>query len=88
MIATPLRLQCIKSLAHLLCPQARWLDHKHVVFGKVIQGFNVVETIGNLPTNLHSAKPEHHIKIVDCGVRQLDRKYDLTEDQLDMVEDL
>jgi peptidyl-prolyl isomerase D len=42
------------------------LDGKHVVFGKVTQGFNLVRKIENYPTV--SDKPVKDIIIVNCGV--------------------
>ena len=41
------------------------LDGKHVVFGEVINGKNIVRKIENLPTQ--SDKPAHDVKVVDCG---------------------
>jgi len=72
----------------ILLTKARWLDGKHVVFGKVVRGFDVVETVGNVATNSFTAVPKKEVTIVDCGVNTIDRKYTLTKDQLDSVEDL
>ncbi len=41
------------------------LDNKHVVFGEVINGKNIVRKIENLPTQ--SDKPQQEVKVVDCG---------------------
>lgn len=41
------------------------LDGKHVVFGEVINGKNIVRKIENLPTQ--SDKPQKDVKVVDCG---------------------
>ncbi len=43
-----------------------WLDNRHVVFGKVLEGMDVVTTIENSPTN-YSDKPESPVIIEDCG---------------------
>ena len=41
------------------------LDGKHVVFGEVINGKNIVRKIENLPTQ--SDKPTQDVVVVDCG---------------------
>ena len=76
------------SQFYIMLTKARWLDGKHVVFGKVIQGFNVVEALGEVPSSTKTAVPDHKVTIVDCGVNNLKEKYELTEDQLDSTEDL
>lgn len=43
-----------------------WLDGRHVVFGKVLEGMNFVRDIENLPTK-HD-KPKEDVIIADCGV--------------------
>lgn len=72
----------------ILLSKARWLDGKHVVFGKVIRGFDTVRTLGELATNPKTAAPELEVRVVDCGVDRLDRKYDLQAEDLDSTEDL
>jgi len=42
-----------------------WLDGKHVVFGRVVEGFDVVKTMEGQGTQ--SGKPKNEIKIADCG---------------------
>ncbi|CDS02793.1 Putative Peptidyl-prolyl cis-trans isomerase [Lichtheimia ramosa] len=44
------------------CP---WLDGKHVVFGKVIEGMDVVQAIEKLGTQ--SGRTTKEIKITNCG---------------------
>jgi peptidyl-prolyl isomerase D len=41
------------------------LDGKHVVFGQVLKGWDIVQEIENLPTS--SDKPLHDVVIEDCG---------------------
>lgn len=41
------------------------LDGKHVVFGEVLNGKNIIRKIENLPTQ--SDKPVQEVKIGDCG---------------------
>ena len=42
-----------------------WLDGKHVVFGRVIDGLKVVKTIESLGSR--SGRPARAIEIADCG---------------------
>lgn len=44
-----------------------WLDGKHVVFGKVVQGLDVVDKLQNLPVD-RSGRPGQRVAIDDCGV--------------------
>ena len=44
------------------CP---WLDGKHVVFGKVIQGMEVVQAVEEVGSQ--SGKTSRPVTITDCG---------------------
>ncbi|KAG1225892.1 hypothetical protein G6F68_019835 [Rhizopus microsporus] len=44
-----------------------WLDGKNVVFGKVLEGMDVVTKIEKTPTNYRS-KPNVDVVIADCGL--------------------
>ncbi|WFD25467.1 peptidylprolyl isomerase [Malassezia nana] len=44
-----------------------WLDGRHVVFGRVVDGMEVVEYVENVQTNPHD-RPLEQVKIVDAGV--------------------
>ncbi|OJJ44666.1 hypothetical protein ASPZODRAFT_134749 [Penicilliopsis zonata CBS 506.65] len=43
-----------------------WLDGKHVVFGEVLEGYDVVEMIEKVPTG-GGSKPKETVKIVKSG---------------------
>lgn len=43
-----------------------WLDGKHVVFGEVLEGYDVVEQIENVPKG-GGDKPAKTVKIVKSG---------------------
>jgi len=72
----------------ILLTKARWLDGKHVVFGKVIRGYDVIDTISNMELTEGYPVPANAIKVTDCGVNALATTYDLTPEQLDSTEDL
>ena len=43
------------------------LDDKHVVFGILLEGFDILKKIENLQTN-EEDKPNQEVKIINCGV--------------------
>jgi peptidyl-prolyl cis-trans isomerase B (cyclophilin B) len=45
-----------------------WLNGRHVVFGRVIEGMDVVRTLENVSVDGRSAKPLRPVIVSDCGV--------------------
>ncbi|KAN0078469.1 Cyclophilin-like domain containing protein [Tylopilus felleus] len=43
-----------------------WLDDKHVVFGEVVEGMNVVRTIESKGSS--NGRPSSTVQVADCGV--------------------
>jgi peptidyl-prolyl cis-trans isomerase A (cyclophilin A) len=46
-----------------------WLDHKHAIFGEVVEGFEVVQRIGQAPTGRHD-RPLRDIVIESVQIRR------------------
>lgn len=44
----------------------RWLDGKHVVFGEVLEGYEIIQQIENVPKGAGD-KPTQEVKIVKSG---------------------
>merc|ERR1711872_174069 len=49
----------------LCTAQTSWLDGKHVVFGNVVQGMDVVKAVEHVGSN--SGKTSQKVVIADCG---------------------
>jgi peptidyl-prolyl cis-trans isomerase B (cyclophilin B) len=45
---------------------ARWLDGRHVVFGEVLEGYDIVEKIENVQTQ-PGDRPSKTVKIAKSG---------------------
>ena len=46
--------------------KASWLDNRHTIFGRAVQGLDVIHKIEN--TRVHKDKPEEDIKIVNIDI--------------------
>jgi peptidyl-prolyl cis-trans isomerase B (cyclophilin B) len=56
----------MKQKTNLVLIIFSWLDGRHVVFGEVLEGYEIIDTIENLPTN-PGDKPKEVIKIAKSG---------------------
>lgn len=72
----------------IILNKSRWLDGKHVVFGKIISGFETIRTIGEVESDINTAIPKKRVKIVECKLKGLDKKYTLTESEIKADGDL
>ncbi|KAK7344320.1 hypothetical protein VNO77_13789 [Canavalia gladiata] len=52
--------------------QTPWLDNRHVVFGQVIDGMDVVRTLESQETSKFDNSPRKPCKIANCGELPLD----------------
>ncbi|KAK3098323.1 hypothetical protein FSP39_018394 [Pinctada imbricata] len=68
--------------------KTRWLDGKHVAFGKVVSGMDVVRTLGEVPANANTAVPKNSIRIIDCGLNTVSKPYTLKKKEAESDDDL
>jgi cyclophilin family peptidyl-prolyl cis-trans isomerase len=47
--------------------QTRWLDFKHTIFGKIVQGQNILDLLNKVPTD-SSDKPTHTVTITTASI--------------------
>ncbi|PFH61955.1 hypothetical protein XA68_15717 [Ophiocordyceps unilateralis] len=48
-----------------------WLDGRHVVFGEVLEGFDIVQKIENVPTDSRTNKPEKTVRVGKIDAEEL-----------------
>ena len=65
MVPLPCVLPSPETLVISFCSQAPWLDRDHVVFGHVIEGFEVVLAMDTYGSS--SGRPKVPVTISDCG---------------------
>lgn len=58
---------------------ASWLDGRHVVFGKVIEGMDVVRAVENVPTDSFDG-PTQECVIVDSGIIPVTEPFVISKD--------
>lgn len=53
----------------------------NIIFGKIFCFMqDVIKTLGDVPSDPNTAVPKKKVKIIDCGINEVDKKYDLDED--------
>lgn len=72
----------------VLLNKSRWLDGKHVVFGKIVRGMDVIRTIEEVSVVKGTSDPTKKIKVEDCGIVGIPDKYTLTEEEVDSNDDI
>lgn len=59
--------------------KTQWLDGRHVIFGKVLEGMSVVRKIENSKTDTRD-KPEKDVVIAECGVIEVKESFSVTKE--------
>jgi len=59
--------------------QTPWLDGRHVVFGKILKGMDVVRKIENTKTDSRD-RPVKDVTIVDCGAEEVTEPFSVSKE--------
>lgn len=60
--------------------KASWLNGHHTIFGRVVEGMDVIHQIERLPTNLKTDAPEHPVVVEECGELQSELNTETSEE--------
>lgn len=60
----------------ILFKDTPWLDGRHVVFGKLIEGEDVLDKLEAVKTS-NSDRPNDDVVITDCGSIDVDTPYNI-----------
>jgi len=63
----------------LTCKKTAWLDGRHVIFGKVLKGMDVVRKIESTKTDARD-KPVQDVKVADSGVIPVEEPFAVTKE--------
>ncbi|XP_071957586.1 uncharacterized protein [Antedon mediterranea] len=64
------------SQFYIITVPTHWLDGTHTVFGKVLEGMDVVEAMENVETDAND-RPIKDVGIFDCGVIEVDEPFEV-----------
>ncbi|KAK6178699.1 hypothetical protein SNE40_011223 [Patella caerulea] len=71
----------------ILLQKSRWLNGRHVAFGKVIKGMDAVRKIGSVKSSLKGTLI-NKVRIIDSGVVGIPSKYELSAKQMSSDDDV
>lgn len=63
----------------ITCKKTNWLDGRHVIFGKILKGMDVIRKIESLKIEDRD-KPEKDVEILDSGVLPVDKPFSVARE--------